>query len=181
MAVFVLPVPESAMAAQPLTEAPPSLKLTVPVGPLPVTVAVNVTLAPKTAGFTELVSAVLLAALLTVCVSALLDDAPLLASPLYAAVMLWLPAASVEIAQDAVRIFPLPLSVAAEQPPMEVDPSLKLTDPVGALPLTVAVKVTLAPTVEGVSEVAMPVVLPVALTVCESVELLEAALLASPL
>lgn len=180
MAVFVLPVPESAMAAQPLMEAPPSLKLTVPVGLLPVTVAVKVTLAPKTDGLTELASTVLVAALLTVCVSALLDDAPLLASPLYAAVMLWVPAASVEVAQDAVRIFPLPVSVAAEQPPMDVDPSLKLTDPVGALPLTVAVNVTLAPTVEGVSEVAMPVVLPVALTVCDRVELVDAALFASP-
>ena len=95
--------------------------------------------------------------------------------------MLWVPTASVEVAQDAVRIFPLPASVAAEQPLIDVDPSLKLTDPVGALPLTVAVKVTLAPTVEGVSEVAMPVVLPVALTVCDRAELLEAALLPSPL
>ena len=46
VAVRLLPLPASATALQPLIEAPPSLKLTVPVGALPVTVAVRVTLAP---------------------------------------------------------------------------------------------------------------------------------------
>ena len=47
-AVLLLPLPASAMALQPLIELAPSLKLTLPVGLLPTTVAVNVTLAPAT-------------------------------------------------------------------------------------------------------------------------------------
>ena len=94
--------------------------------------------------------------------------------------MLWLPTASAAVAQLAVRMLPLPLTTAAEQPLIELEPSLKLTVPVGPLPLTVAVKVTLLPIVEGVNDVATPVVLPVPLTVWVSAALLEAALLASP-
>ena len=45
-AVRLLPPPERPIAAQPGTEVPPSLKLTVPVGLVPITVAVNVTAAP---------------------------------------------------------------------------------------------------------------------------------------
>src|SRR2546427_12169523 len=55
-AVLVLPGPLSAEAAQPLIEFPPSVKVTVPVGLDPVTVAVNVTFAPTTDGLTELVN-----------------------------------------------------------------------------------------------------------------------------
>ena len=81
-ALLVLPLPETATAAQPLIEAPPSVKATVPVGALPVTLAVKVTIAPMLDGFNELASVVLLVALLTTWESALLTDAPLLASPL---------------------------------------------------------------------------------------------------
>src|SRR5262245_1862506 len=55
-AVFELPLPASATAAQ--IALPPSVNATVPVGPLPVTVAVHVTLAPAVDGFSELASAV---------------------------------------------------------------------------------------------------------------------------
>ena len=75
---------------------------------------------------------------------------------------------------------PDPVSATAEQPLIEFAPSLKLTVPVGALPLTVAVKVTVVPAVDGVSEVPMPVVLVALLTVCESAVLVEPAFLASP-
>ena len=77
-------------------------------------------------------------------------------------------------------MLPEPPTAAAEQPAIDVGPSLKLTVPVGDTPLTVAVKVTLLPTVEGVSDVAMPVVLLAPLTVCDSAVLLEAAFPASP-
>ena len=62
----------------------------------------------------------------------------------------------------AVRVLPEPVSVTAEQPLMEDPPSLKFTVPVGAAPVTVAVRVRLAPTVEGLSELASVVIVGVA-------------------
>ena len=56
MAVLLLPEPLSATVPQPLIVVPPSLKLTLPVGAAPTTVAVNVTFDPTVAGFAELVS-----------------------------------------------------------------------------------------------------------------------------
>lgn len=94
--------------------------------------------------------------------------------------MLWVPTVSAALAQLAVRIFPLPGRATAEQPPIEVEPSLKFTVPVGLLPVTVAVKVTLVPTMDGVREVARLVLVPPLLTTCDRVALLEAALPASP-
>src|SRR5438034_1095624 len=49
----------SAIALQPETAVPPSVKATVPVGAAPATVAVNVTLAPTFDGLPELASVVL--------------------------------------------------------------------------------------------------------------------------
>ena len=57
-----MPLPVRATAEQPLIELAPSLKLTVPVGDVPVTVAVNVTLAPTFDGLAELVREVVVAA-----------------------------------------------------------------------------------------------------------------------
>ena len=79
-AVRVLPLPIRATVAQPLIEAPPSLKLTLPVGAKPVTDAVNVTLAPTVDGLPELERVVDVADL-TTCDSALLVDATFPASP----------------------------------------------------------------------------------------------------
>ena len=59
-AVRVLPLPTSATALQPLMVVPSAVKLTPPVGALPVTVAVNVTATPATAGLAELAKVVLL-------------------------------------------------------------------------------------------------------------------------
>jgi hypothetical protein len=59
----------------------------------------------------------------------------------------------------AVRTLPEPVRATAEQPVIELAPSLKLTDPVGLVPVTVAVKVTLVPTVDGFVELASVVVL----------------------
>ncbi len=82
--------------------------------------------------------------------------------------------------QVAVRMFPEPPTLEAEQPLIDVEPSLKLTVPVGELPLTVAVNVMLVPTVAGVSDVATPVVLVAPFTVCDSVALVEPEFAASP-
>src|SRR5215472_12029287 len=101
-AVREVPDPASATAEQPPIEPPPSMKLTDPVGEAPVTVAVKVTTAPWVAGFAELESVVVLGALVTTCDSAGLVDARLLASPPYAAVMLWVPIARAVVAHWAV-------------------------------------------------------------------------------
>ena len=180
-AVRVLPEPVNAIAEQPLIEFAPSLKLTVPVGVLPLTVAVKVTVVPAPALVSEVTMAVVLLAWLTVCESGALVIAPLFASPPSAAVTLCVPAASTLMANFAVRLLPDPASATAEQALIEVAPSLKFTVPAGDVPVTVAIKVTLVPAVDGVSEVASVVVFAEALTTCDSVELVEPALFASPL
>ena len=78
---------------------------------------------------------------------------------------------------------PMPVTADAAQPLIDVPPSLKFTLPVGAVPLTVAVNVTLAPDVDGLSELATAVVLVVIpwFTTCDNGPLLDPALPASPL
>ena len=73
--------PVKATALQPLIVLPPSVKATLPVGAVPVTVAVKVTLVPTTTGLAELANAAVLVALFTVCVSVLLVDPVLPLSP----------------------------------------------------------------------------------------------------
>src|SRR6266568_5166871 len=72
--------------------------------------------------------------------------------------MLCVPVLKALLLQVALRVLPTPLSAAAPQPVSVLPPSVKLTLPVGALPLTVAVKVTLAPTVDGLAELVSVVV-----------------------
>jgi hypothetical protein len=183
-AVLLLPLPVSATALQPLIEFAPSLKLTLPLGLLPATVAVNVTLVPTVDGFFELASDVVVGAgpaELTTCDRLVLFDARLLASPPYDATMVCVATDSVLVVHAAVRLLPLPASATALQPAIEAPPSLKLMLPVGAMPTTVAVKVTLAPNVDGFFELATVVVLDALLTTCESTALLEALLPAPPL
>src|SRR5712692_1068280 len=131
---------------------PKSLKVTVPLGvPAPgataVTVAVKVTDWPNTDGFTDDATAVEELALLTVWVSVWL--LPLkLPSPLYVAVMVWLPTVRLEVAQVALA----PARATALQ--IVLAPSWKVTLPVGepapgAVTLTVAVKVTDCPNTDG--------------------------------
>jgi hypothetical protein len=95
--------------------------------------------------------------------------------------MLCAPTASALVAHCAVRLPPDPVSVTAEQPLIEFAPSLKLTVPVGALPLTVAVKVTDAASAAGLAELESVVVPADMLITCDSGALVEAALFASPL
>src|SRR5437762_4217079 len=72
--------------------------------------------------------------------------------------MLCAPPASALVVQDAVRLLPLPAKATAEQPLIELGPSLKSADPVVLVPLAVAVSVTLVPTVDGFAELASVVV-----------------------
>ena len=95
--------------------------------------------------------------------------------------MLWVPAVRALVAHAAVRVSPLPESATALQPEIELPPSVKLTEPVGLLPVTVAVKVTVDPAVDGLTELASAVDVETLLTVCVSVPLIEAVLVASPL
>ena len=98
--------------------------------------------------------------------------------------MLWLPTTRLLVLQVAVLLLPMPASGAALQPLIAVPPSVKLTLPVGAAPLTVAVNVTLVPTTAGLAELASVVVVAAGaglLITCASTALLEAALLVSPL
>src|SRR5438093_9601817 len=72
--------------------------------------------------------------------------------------MLCTPAASALVAHEAVRVLPRPVTAADRQPAIDVAPSVKLTEPVGLVPVTVAVNVTLAPSADGLDELASVVV-----------------------
>ena len=159
VAVLELPLPTSATPAQPLIAVPPSAKVTGPVGPEPVTVAVKLTVARATDGLAELTTPVVLKFLFTTCESPALIDPLLERSPAYVATMLRVPAGIALVGQVAILELALPAgSETAPQPVMVVPPSVKATGPVGAVPVTVAVKVTLLPTREGLTELASVVV-----------------------
>ena len=95
--------------------------------------------------------------------------------------MLWVPTASELVVHCAVRLAPDPVSATAEQPAIKLPASVNVTLPVGALPVTVAVKVTDAASATGFGELESVVVLGALLTTCDSGTLAEAALFASPL
>ena len=75
--------------------------------------------------------------------------------------MLWVPAVSAPVEHAAARVLPLPETATALQPAIDVPPSVKFTEAVGLLPLTVAVNVTVEPTVAGLTELASVVVVAV--------------------
>src|ERR1700676_3433730 len=72
--------------------------------------------------------------------------------------MLCVPMARLRVLQVAVLLLPAPVSATAAQLAIELPPSVKLTVPVALLPATVAVKVTLALTVAGLSKLTRLVV-----------------------
>jgi len=137
----------------------PFLKVTVPVGvPLPgattATVAVNATDCPDTAGFNDDARLVVLAALFTVCTSAVEVLGPNGFLPEYIAVMEWLPTASADVVNVALPSHTVP-------DPSTVVPSLKDTVPVivpAVVEPTVAVKVTAWPYTVGFADAATVVV-----------------------
>ena len=185
VAVLVLARPAgSTTPLQPLKDIPSEVNATVPLGAEPATVAVNVTFAPTSDGFVELARTVVLATvLLTTCDSAELVELVFEASPPYEATMVWMPAASELVLQVAVLVLEVPAGSATAPQPLNVLPSaVNATVPVGAEPLTVTVKVTLAPTIDGFEELASVAVLVVVLlTICDRVELAEPLFEASPL
>jgi len=73
--------------------------------------------------------------------------------------MLWVPEESALVEQAALGALPPPLSATAEQPAMELAPSVKLTVPVGEDPRTVAVMLTPAPAAAGLEELVKLVLL----------------------
>lgn len=95
---------------------------------------------------------------LIVCDRDGLLDAALAASPPYLATMLCFPTVRAFVVQAALRVLPVPVRAIAEQPLIELAPSLKSTLPVGALPVTLAVNVTLAPEADGLAELVSVVV-----------------------
>ena len=80
-ALRVLPEPVTGAALQPAMDVPPSLKLTLPVGATPATVAVNVTLLPAVITLAEVARVVVPPVILTTCDSAALLEALFAASP----------------------------------------------------------------------------------------------------
>ena len=112
------------------------MKVTLPVGVLPATLAVSTTPWPTAAGLGEAVSVVLAVdTALTTRDKAADVLAALLALPAYAAVIDRVPAVAKVVVSDAAPL----ASVAV---PRTVVPSRKVTDPVGALPVKRAVSVT---------------------------------------
>jgi hypothetical protein len=98
--------------------------------------------------------------------------------------MLCVPAAKLLVLHVAFLEFTAPAGKAtAPHPLIVVPPSVKLTLPVGALPLTVVVNVTLAPADEGFELLDSVVALVVTpeLTTSDRAALLEVVLPASPL
>src|SRR4029079_18844169 len=72
--------------------------------------------------------------------------------------MAWLPTLKLLLVQVAADALPPPDSATALQPASALPLSLKLTVPVGATPLTVAVNTTLVPALAGLAELPSPVV-----------------------
>ena len=98
--------------------------------------------------------------------------------------MLWPPTVSAAVVQVALAALTACAVQPGMAPPLFAKP--KPTVPVAALPVTVAVNVTLAPSVDGFAELASAVVVgagppPPLLTVWVSVGLVDPVLLASPL
>src|SRR5262249_4316423 len=66
--------------------------------------------------------------------------------------MLWTPTPSVPMVQTAMLLLLLPVSATAPHPLSDAPFSVKRTIPVGLVPFTAAVKVTLLPAVAGLPE-----------------------------
>ena len=143
--------------------------MTLPVGvPLPgavaETVAVKVTAWPNTEGSVAETSEVVVFAWLTTWLKAVEVLDVKLASPPYDTVIDWVATPRLEV----VRLALPPLRVAV---PRELEPSLKVTVPVGvplpgAAAATVAVKVTDWPKTEGFADDVTEVVVASLVTVC---------------
>ena len=148
----------------------PSMNVTVPVIGLAllVTVAVNVTALPNVKVWHTFVIVVVVHARLTVWLNPG-DDVHdwKFVAPLYAAVMLCVPAVRLLVVNTALPLLTRPV-------PSDVLPSLNVTVPVIglALLLTVAVNVTLRPYTDGLMDEVTAVLVLALLTVCWNVHVL---------
>jgi hypothetical protein len=147
----------------------PIWNVTVPVGvPLPdgVTVAVNLTACPTIDGFKDETRVVAVAVFATTFCVIAGDVLPFeLASPPYSAVTVWGPVPRVERSKVADPLIKdaVPSTVFA--------PCLKVTVPVAAplyCPVTVATKLTVWPTVEGLGLEFRVIVVPALATDCDT-------------
>jgi len=93
--------------------------------------------------------------------------------------MAWVPVASDDVVQAAVRVSPDPARPTALHPEMPAPSLVNATAPLGALPVTDAVNVMLAPATTGLPEVAR-IVVDTAWTVCASGVLVDPVFDASP-
>ena len=93
--------------------------------------------------------------------------------------MAWVPVASDEVVHTEIRVPPEPVRPTALHPEIATPSLVNATAPVGALPVTDAVNVTLVPVTTGVPDVAT-VVVEAVLTVCDNGALLDDALPVSP-
>src|SRR5688572_14756673 len=138
---------------QPGSDTPALRTSTVPVGTPadPETAAVKLTIVPASAGLMEATSPIVGLILLTTCDTVFEVLPEYVAFPEYTPVIDCVPLASAVVAQVAT---PEPLSAAVPQPVMVVPLARKLTVPAGVpeLPVTVAVKVTDWPTLEGLTD-----------------------------
>ena len=89
------------------------------------------------------------------------------------------PAASDDVVHAAVRVSPDPARAIALHPEMPAPSLVNATAPVGALPVTDAVNVMVAPATAGLPDVAS-VVVDGAWTVCDSGVLLDPVFAVSP-
>ena len=94
--------------------------------------------------------------------------------------MVCAPTERLDVVQVAVRVFPEPESGRDEQPLIDDAPSTKLTEPVGAFPVTLAVSVMLPPDEDGLTELASVVVVLGSVTTCATSALVDAVLDALP-
>jgi hypothetical protein len=155
--------------------AAPSRNWTVPVAVDGVTVALRVTFVPTIDGFADDVTVVLVTVFaLTTWLTIADVERALAASPLYTAVIECVPCASVALENDAVPPDNVTvLSTAA--------PSRNWIVPVAVDGVTVTLKLTFPPTIEGFELLLRPVVVAGLFTVCWIEAEVEGAKLVSPL
>ena len=95
--------------------------------------------------------------------------------------MLCVPAGSALVVQYAFRVDPPPVKMLAEQPEIDVPPRVKFTVPPGGVDaFTLAENVTLAPTVDGFSELPAKVIVDWANALAEKIRASAARTLAVP-
>src|ERR1700694_3106378 len=183
-------VPPAVMTCgpQPAMTTTPSWNTAVPVrapvaGAIAVTVAMRFTFTPVLDGFSDDTTLVVVAPWFTVCVNGADALVVKLASPLYMAVIMLAPTARLFTSHVA---FPETGTAWAAQPAMSTPPTWKSTIPLrapeaGAVAVTLAVKITFAPVLDGLTDEVSAVLVASRFTVWVGLGAVEPVKLASPL